>query len=68
VAVDTKYFGRRPQSEKVAGTKGDGNWITNNMVGRYFLGYEDPSVPKGLDALLINTKLFKHPTSKIKPT
>lgn len=47
VAVDTKYFGRRPQSEKVAGTKGDGNWATNNMVGRYFLGYEDPSMLRG---------------------
>lgn len=59
VAVDTKYFGRRPQSEKVAGTKGNGNWVTNNMVGRYFLGYEDPSVPKGLDAILLNPKLLK---------
>lgn len=59
VAVDTKYFGRRPQSEKVSGTKNDGNWITNNMIGRYFLGYEDPSVPKGLDEILLNTKLFK---------
>lgn len=56
VAVDTKYFGRRPQSEKVAGTKGNGNWVTNNMVGRYFLGYEDPSVPKGLDAYILNYK------------
>lgn len=56
VAVDTKYFGRRPQSEKVAGTKGDGNWVTNNMVGRYFLGYEDPSVPKGLDAYILRYK------------
>ena len=54
VAVDTKYFGRRPQSEKVAGTKGDGNWVTNNMIGRYFLGYEDPSVPRGLDSMLLN--------------
>ena len=53
VAVDTKYFGRRPQSEKVAGTRGDGNWVTNNMIGRYFLGYEDPSVPRGLDAMLL---------------
>lgn len=66
VAVDTKYFGRRPQSEKVAGTKGNGNWVTNNMVGRYFLGYEDPSVPKGLDAILLNPKLFKRSTSKAK--
>ena len=64
VAVDTKYFGRRPQSEKVAGTKGDGNWVTNNMVGRYFLGYEDPSVPKGLDAILLNPKLFKRSVPK----
>ena len=53
VAVDTKYFGRRPQSEKVAGTRGDGNWATNTMIGKYFLGYEDPSVPRGLDAMLL---------------
>ena len=67
VAVDTKYFGRRPQSEKVAGTKSDGNWVTNNMIGRYFLGYEDPSVPRGLDEILLNTKLFKR-SAKTKDT
>lgn len=56
VAVDTKYFGRRPQSEKVKGTKGENNWATNNRVGRYFLGYEDPSIPKGLDAYILGYK------------
>ena len=66
VAVDTKYFGRRPQSEKVAGTRGDGNWVTNNMIGRYFLGYEDPSIPKGLDAMLLNSKLLKSSAPKVQ--
>lgn len=63
VAVDTKYFGKRPQSEKVSGTKNDGNWITNNMIGRYFLGYEDPSIPKGLDAMLLRYKPQVKPNS-----
>lgn len=47
VAVDTKYFGRRPQSEKVAGTKNDGTWVSNTLLGKYFLGYVDPSKPRG---------------------
>ena len=65
VAVDTKYFGRRPQSEKVAGTRGDGNWVTNNMIGRYFLGYEDPSVPRGLDAMLLRQKAPNNTSNKV---
>lgn len=40
----------------MAGTKNNGNWVTNNMVGRYFLGYEDPSIPKGLDAYILRYK------------
>ena len=47
VAVDTKYFGRRPQSEKVAGTRGDGNWVTDTKIGNYWLGYRDASQPRG---------------------
>ena len=47
VAVDTKYFGRRPQSEKVAGTRGDGNWVADTKIGNYWLGYRDASQPRG---------------------
>lgn len=47
VSVDTKYFGRRPQSEEVEGTKTDGNWFSNSLIGKHIAGYRDPSVVRG---------------------
>lgn len=47
VSVDTKYFGRRPQSEKVEGTKTDGNWFSNSLIGKHIIGYRDSSVVRG---------------------
>lgn len=47
VAIDTKYFGRRPQSEKVEGTREEGNWLSNSFIGKHLVGYRDPSVVRG---------------------
>lgn len=47
VSIDTKYFGLRPQSEKVEGTKNAGNWAANTKIGNYWLGYRDASKPRG---------------------
>lgn len=47
VSVNTKYFGRRPQSEEVEGTKTDGNWFSNSLIGKHITGYRDPSVVRG---------------------
>ena len=47
VSVDTKYFGRRPQSEKVEGTQKEGNWFSNSLLGKHLLGYKDPSIVRG---------------------
>lgn len=47
VSIDTKYFGLRPQSEKVEGTKNAGNWVADTKIGNYWLGYRDASQPRG---------------------
>lgn len=47
VSIDTKYFGLRPQSEKVEGTKNAGNWAADTKIGNYWLGYRDASQPRG---------------------
>lgn len=47
VSIDTKYFGLRPQSEKVEGIKKVGNWATDTKIGNYWLGYRDASQPRG---------------------
>lgn len=47
VSIDTKYFGLRPQSEKVEGTKNAGNWAVDTKIGNYWLGYRDASQPRG---------------------
>lgn len=47
VSIDTKYFGLRPQSEKVEGTKNAGNWAADTKIGNYWLGYRDASKPRG---------------------
>lgn len=47
VSIDTRYFGLRPQSEKVEGTKNAGNWAADTKIGNYWLGYRDASQPRG---------------------
>lgn len=47
VSIDTKYFGLRPRSEKVEGTKNAGNWAADTKIGNYWLGYRDASRPRG---------------------
>lgn len=47
VSIDTKYFGLRPQSEKVEGTKNAGNWAADTKIGNYWLGYRNASQPRG---------------------
>lgn len=47
VSIDTKYFGLRPQSEKVEGTKNAGNWVADTKIGNYWLGYRDASQLRG---------------------
>lgn len=58
VSVDTKYFGRRPQSEEVEGTKTDGNWFSNSSIGKYIAGYRDPSVVRGSENIPFSNAWF----------
>ena len=69
MSVDTKYFGRRPQSEEVKGTKADGNWLSNSRIGKHLVGYRDPSVVRGnenipfSDAWFVKKGLFNRTTN-----
>lgn len=47
VDLNTKFFGKRPSTSKVAGTKADGNWLTNTGIGKYLVGYQDPNIIRG---------------------
>lgn len=58
VSVDTKYFGRRPQSEEVEGTKTDGNWFSNSLIGKHIAGYRDPSVVRGSENIPFSDAWF----------
>lgn len=58
VSVDTKYFGRRPQSEEVEGTKTDGNWFSNSSIGKHIAGYRDPSVVRGSENIPFSDAWF----------
>lgn len=58
VSVDTKYFGRRPQSEEVEGTKTDGNWFSNSSIGKRIAGYRDPSVVRGSENIPFSDAWF----------
>ena len=58
VSVDTKYFGRRPQSKKVEGTKTDGNWFSNSLIGKHIAGYRDPSVVRGSENIPFSDAWF----------
>lgn len=58
VSVDTKYFGRRPQSEEVEGTKTDGNWSSNSLIGKHIAGYRDPSVVRGSENIPFSDAWF----------
>lgn len=58
VSVDTKYFGRRPQSEEVEGTKTDGNWFSNSSIGKHIAGYRDPSVVRGSESIPFSDAWF----------
>ena len=58
VSVDTKYFGRRPQSEEVEGTKTDGNWFSNSLIGKHRAGYRDPSVVSGSENIPFSDAWF----------
>lgn len=55
---DTKYFGRRPQSEEVEGTKTDGNWFSNSLIGKHIAGYRDPSVVRGSENIPFSDAWF----------
>lgn len=67
VAIDTKYFGRRPQSEKVEGTQEDGNWLSKSWVGKHFLQYRDPSIVRGNKNIPFSDAWFlgKSPTTQV---
>lgn len=58
VSVDTKYFGRRPQSEEVEGTKTDGNWFSNSLIGKHIAGYRDPSVVRSSENIPFSDAWF----------
>lgn len=58
VSVNTKYFGRRPQSEEVEGTKTDGNWFSNSLIGKHITGYRDPSVVRGSENIPFSDAWF----------
>lgn len=58
VSVGTKYFGRRPQSEEVEGTKTDGNWFSNSLIGKHIAGYRDPSVVRGSENIPFSDAWF----------
>ena len=58
VSVDTKYFGRRPRSEEVEGTKTDGNWFSNSSIGKHIAGYRDPSVVRGSENIPFSDAWF----------
>lgn len=58
VSVDTKYFGRRPQSEEVEGTKTDGNWFSSSLIGKHIAGYRDPSVVRGSENIPFSDAWF----------
>lgn len=58
VSVDTKYFGRRPQSKEVEGTKTDGNWFSNSLIGKHIAGYRDPSVVRGSENIPFSDAWF----------
>lgn len=58
VSVDTKYFGRRPQSEEVEGTKTEGNWLSNSFIGKHLVGYRDPSVVRGSEDIPFSDAWF----------
>lgn len=46
VAVDTKRFGTRPQTEEVKGAESN-NWLANTWLGKHMLRYKDPSIIRG---------------------
>ena len=68
VSVDTKYFGRRPQSEKVEGAQKEGNWFSNSLLGRHLLRYKDPSIVRGNPNIPLSDAWFLKDRKTIIPT
>ena len=68
VSVDTKYFGRRPQSEEVEGTKTEGNWLSNSFIGKHLVGYKDPSIVRGSEDIPFSDAWFLKRKSSSTPS
>lgn len=57
VAVDTKRFGTRPQTEEVKGAESN-NWLANTWLGKHMLRYKDPSIIRGNENIPFSNAWF----------
>ena len=68
VAIDTKLFGTRPQTEEVKGAESN-NWLANTWLGKHMLRYKDPSIIRGnentpfSDAWFVKKGVFNRTTN-----
>lgn len=48
----------QPDAEEVEGTKTDGNWFSNSLIGKHIAGYRDPSVVRGSENIPFSDAWF----------